>query len=201
MCAIQNGPTTDIVESHARYLLPTRFTDISAQPYSGAVWLSALCTIEDIKHEAPPEIESFDGLWTSVGRDDRTTHDPTKKKGAVQRLRLPQTVGRMAVVSASQSRKKPLRTERESAVIFPCIRKDGRTVSPLRPPAKALDKSSFYGAYSQQSLATLAGFEPATCPLGGDCSIQLSHRAGQHSLPERFAFTLSRRDPKKSRPD
>ena len=26
-------------------------------------------------------------------------------------------------------------------------------------------------------VATLAGFEPATCPLGGGCSIRLSHRA------------------------
>tara|TARA_Y100001933_G_scaffold218281_1_gene226336 strand:+ start:2039 stop:2152 length:114 start_codon:yes stop_codon:yes gene_type:complete len=25
-------------------------------------------------------------------------------------------------------------------------------------------------------MAILAGFEPATCPLGGGCSIQLSHR-------------------------
>lgn len=28
-------------------------------------------------------------------------------------------------------------------------------------------------------LATPAGFEPATCPLGGGCSIQLSHGAAQ----------------------
>lgn len=27
------------------------------------------------------------------------------------------------------------------------------------------------------TLATPAGFEPATCPLGGGCSIQLSHGA------------------------
>ena len=26
-------------------------------------------------------------------------------------------------------------------------------------------------------MATPAGFEPATCPLGGGCSIQLSHGA------------------------
>ena len=26
-------------------------------------------------------------------------------------------------------------------------------------------------------MATSAGFEPATCPLGGGCSIQLSHEA------------------------
>ena len=28
-----------------------------------------------------------------------------------------------------------------------------------------------------RGLATLAGLEPATCPLGGDCSIRLSYRA------------------------
>ena len=27
----------------------------------------------------------------------------------------------------------------------------------------------------EKALATPAGFEPATCPLGGGCSIQLSH--------------------------
>ena len=29
----------------------------------------------------------------------------------------------------------------------------------------------------REVLATPAGFEPATCPLGGGCSIQLSHGA------------------------
>ena len=29
----------------------------------------------------------------------------------------------------------------------------------------------------EKVLATPAGFEPATCPLGGGCSIQLSHGA------------------------
>ena len=31
-------------------------------------------------------------------------------------------------------------------------------------------------------LATPAGFEPATCPLGGGCSIQLSHEVIRKSL-------------------
>ena len=38
---------------------------------------------------------------------------------------------------------------------------------------KALKISHIFQAF----LATPAGFEPATCPLGGGCSIQLSHRA------------------------
>ncbi len=29
----------------------------------------------------------------------------------------------------------------------------------------------------KKALVTPAGFEPATCPLGGGCSIQLSHGA------------------------
>ncbi len=29
----------------------------------------------------------------------------------------------------------------------------------------------------EKVLVTPAGFEPATCPLGGGCSIQLSHGA------------------------
>ena len=35
-------------------------------------------------------------------------------------------------------------------------------------------------------MATPAGFEPATCPLGGGCSIQLSHGAGLHGLADIF---------------
>ncbi len=31
-------------------------------------------------------------------------------------------------------------------------------------------------------MATPAGFEPATCPLGGGCSIQLSHGAASPVL-------------------
>tara|TARA_B100001057_G_C22800284_1_gene931259 strand:+ start:1545 stop:1688 length:144 start_codon:yes stop_codon:yes gene_type:complete len=36
----------------------------------------------------------------------------------------------------------------------------------------------FYNSYYSKLflMAILAGFEPATCPLGGGCSIQLSHR-------------------------
>ena len=34
----------------------------------------------------------------------------------------------------------------------------------------------------QLVLATPAGFEPATCPLGGGCSIQLSHGAARRLL-------------------
>ena len=33
------------------------------------------------------------------------------------------------------------------------------------------------------NLVTPAGFEPATCPLGGGCSIQLSHGADAVLLP------------------
>ena len=38
-------------------------------------------------------------------------------------------------------------------------------------------KSFAIKSYSLFVLATPAGFEPATCPLGGGCSIQLSHGA------------------------
>ena len=34
----------------------------------------------------------------------------------------------------------------------------------------------------EKALATPAGFEPATCPLGGGCSIQLSHGAVEHRI-------------------
>lgn len=37
--------------------------------------------------------------------------------------------------------------------------------------------SLFFAAIFQVFLVTPAGFEPATCPLGGGCSIQLSHGA------------------------
>ena len=40
-------------------------------------------------------------------------------------------------------------------------------------------------------MATPAGFEPATCPLGGGCSIQLSHGAVQLHLA-RVSFGVTR---------
>ena len=42
----------------------------------------------------------------------------------------------------------------------------------------------------REVLATPAGFEPATCPLGGGCSIQLSHGAALRLLYPAF-LTLS----------
>ena len=45
--------------------------------------------------------------------------------------------------------------------------------------------------YNAQLMATPAGFEPATCPLGGGCSIQLSHGAVQLHLA-RVSFGVTR---------
>ena len=42
-------------------------------------------------------------------------------------------------------------------------------------------------------LVTLGGFEPPTCPLGGGCSVQLSHRAT-------LVFYLNLYDSKRCKP-
>ena len=41
-------------------------------------------------------------------------------------------------------------------------------------------------------LATPAGFEPATCPLGGGCSIQLSHGADRGGLAQAWGDVIGR---------
>ncbi len=57
-------------------------------------------------------------------------------------------------------------------------RKTGVRTAETSPPFKALGLLQS----SQGAVVTPAGFEPATCPLGGGCSIQLSHGAVQSPL-------------------